>query len=78
VNKIPFGEPQLGKRNLYPSSDPKINPIEDFQAIKWLLNLADGESDLLDIADSSGIKISTLAEKARLLFKAGLIAELEN
>jgi len=75
VNKIPFGEPQLGKRGLYPSSNPKIDPIEEFRAIKWLLNLADGESDLLEMAKCSGIKISTIAAKAKLLSAAGLLEE---
>ena len=51
INKIPYCEPQLGKYGLYPSS---VNPVFDRESTHRLLHFlsfADGEHDLLDIAD---------------------------
>jgi aminopeptidase-like protein len=51
VNKISHCEPQLGKRGLYPSS---INPIfnrEETHRLLHFLSFADGERDLISIAE---------------------------
>ncbi len=50
INCNPKGEPQLGKRGLYDSSD-RIS----FDSIMWVLNLSDGKHSLLDISDRSKI-----------------------
>jgi aminopeptidase-like protein len=50
-NAIAFCEPQLGKRGLYPSG---INPLYDRQELHrrlHFLSFADGEKDLLEIAE---------------------------
>jgi len=75
INKIPFCEPQLGKRELYPSNNPKVDPNEEFKVIKWLCCYGDGKNDLIEIANHSGLKIGALAAKAELLASAGVLRE---
>jgi aminopeptidase-like protein len=51
TNKIPYCEPQLGKRGLYPSSvDPIFNRTELHRLLHFL-SFADGEMELLEIAE---------------------------
>ena len=60
-NLAPFGEPQLGKRNLYPTisyvdsdmskSDERENARLELERIKMLLCYSDGKTDTIDIAD---------------------------
>jgi len=51
VNQVSFCEPQLGKRGLYPSSvDPLFNREETHRLLHFL-SFADGEKDLIDIAE---------------------------
>ena len=54
VNLIPHCEPQLGKRGLYPHA---VNPDDERKKVHQLLHLltwADGEHDLLAIAEKRG------------------------
>lgn len=67
-----LGEPQLGRRGLYPSLSMKgatksVRPMLD------LLALADGRHSLLDIAVLSGRPIDELADVARALDEANLL-----
>ncbi|MFM7814170.1 MAG: DUF4910 domain-containing protein [Flavobacteriales bacterium] len=51
VNRVAQCEPQLGKRGLYPSSvDPLFNREETHRLLHFL-SFADGEHDLIDIAN---------------------------
>lgn len=70
-NTVAFGEPQLGKRGLYPGTSTKA-PLAVAPTM-WVLNLADGEHDLLAIADRSGLPLADLAEAAEKLSAAGLL-----
>jgi aminopeptidase-like protein len=72
-NLNPYCEPQLGRRNLYPSTGGD-GIGEDLKARLWVLNLSDGEFSLLDIAERSGIPFSTISQAAELLYKGGLLA----
>jgi len=66
---IPFGELQLGKRNLYPNinspntrkfSNDKINDgRENLNTLLEILSYADGKLDILDIAIKRNIKLDT-------------------
>ena len=68
----PFCEPQLGRRNLYSvAGEP---PAEQIHARLWVLNLADGQHSLLDIADRSGLPFSMIRDAAELLASNGLLA----
>jgi aminopeptidase-like protein len=72
-NLSPYGEPQLGKRNLYRSTGGNtIN--EEINARLWVLNLSDGTHSLLEIAERSGIAFAVIAEAADLLCENGLLS----
>lgn len=54
-----FGEPQLGKRGLYPTLSTK----ESGKIVRDMMNFiayADGESDLIDISDLIGVPVEKL------------------
>jgi aminopeptidase-like protein len=71
-NQSPYGEPQLGRRNLYQSTGGDT-PGADISARLWVLNLSDGEHSLLDIAERSGIPFTALSDAAELLCQNGLL-----
>ena len=67
------GEPNLGRRNLYPTLGGQKKKSEELRALRVLCAYADGKVDLLGIADASGIKFSSLVEAAEKLLAARLI-----
>ena len=69
-NLSPYGEPQLGRRGLYQSVPDGTNPE---RAYLWLLNLSDGEHDLLAIAEDSGLPYETVRSAAVTLAEHGLL-----
>ena len=71
-NLEPYGEPNLGRRGLYPPRGTTLPP-EHLSAILWVLNYSDGAHDLLDIAARSGLELPTLADAAQACLKAGLL-----
>jgi aminopeptidase-like protein len=73
LNLSPYGEPQLGRRNLYGSTGGDAIGIE-VNARLWVLNQSDGKHSLLDIADESGIPFSIVRDAAELLLQKGLLA----
>lgn len=75
-NLVPYGEPQLRKRGLYPESGAAREDCEYTQRLRWLLSCSDGKHDLLDIAERSGLSIIELANTARELASAALLSEL--
>jgi aminopeptidase-like protein len=71
VNLSPKGEPQLGKRGLYRT----IGGGSFAEApLLWVLNLSDGEHDLLEIATRSGLSFPAVRDAAAALEGAGLLA----
>jgi aminopeptidase-like protein len=72
----PYGEPQLGKRKLYPSLSQAVDLEAETQGMLWLLNLADGKHDLLQVAERSGMPLAVLRAAASRLHEAGLIANI--
>jgi aminopeptidase-like protein len=74
LNLRPKCEPQLGKRGLYGSIGGRSDAQERQMAMLWVLNLSDGEHTLLDVADRSGLPFALVAEAARGLQDAGLLA----
>src|ERR1700730_18647712 len=71
-NLSPFGEPQLGRRNLYRSAGGGAIEAE-INARLWVLNLSDGEHSLLDIAERSGHSFSLINGAAQILREGGLL-----
>jgi len=76
-NLNPYCEPQLGRRNLYGSTGGQ-SIGEEINARLWVLNLSDGRHSLLDIAERSGMKFSTICEAADLLLRGGLLSVLDD
>lgn len=72
-NLSPKGEPQLGKRGLYRSVGGGSNREA---ALLWVLNLSDGEHDLLGIAERSGLPFEAVAEAAEALEEQDLLQRL--
>lgn len=71
-NLIPFGEPQLGKRGLYPTLSKKGE--NDFvNAMMWILNLSDGTHDLIDMSERSKIPIKSLIPVVDKLVDNGIL-----
>ena len=60
VNLLPFCEPQLGKRDLYPTLGSQQTHNNFIESMMWILNLADGENDLIDISNRSGVAVKDL------------------
>jgi aminopeptidase-like protein len=73
-NQVMFCEPRLGKRGLYPDVSQRDVLEMKLRAQMWLLNMADGNHDLIDIAERSGVPLEILIKKAEKLEKAGLIS----
>jgi aminopeptidase-like protein len=74
LNLSPKGEPQLGKRGLYPKMGGP-GAEEEQLAMLWVLNQSDSGKSLLDIAERSGLPFASLRSSARKLVDAGLLAE---
>ena len=75
-NLNPKCEPQLGRRGLYSTLGGENRGAREL-ALLWVLNLADGEHDLLAMAERSGLPYAALREAADALLAASLIAEIE-
>jgi aminopeptidase-like protein len=73
-NLSPKGEPQLGRRGLYPSVGAQ-GVGSELMARLWVLNLSDGRHSLLDVAERSGLPFREVKEAARVLSESGLLAE---
>ncbi|MBL7936885.1 MAG: DUF4910 domain-containing protein, partial [Bacteroidia bacterium] len=73
LNTVPYCEPQLGKRGLYPSS---VNPTESRKLIHdrmHLLTYADGNHSLLEIAELKNINVFDLEIHLEPLLHAGIL-----
>jgi aminopeptidase-like protein len=75
VNLSPYGEPQLGKRGLYESLGGRSDAHDAQLAMLWVLNLSDGQHDLLAIADRARLPFPAVAAAADALHAAGLLKD---
>jgi aminopeptidase-like protein len=73
VNRMPFCEPQLGKRGLYRTVAGQREGALKEMALLWTLNLSDGHHSLLQIAKRANLSIETVAAAAESLVAAGLL-----
>lgn len=71
-NLFPYGEPQLGRRGLYPTLG-SVDQSARVAAMMWVLNLSDGRHDLPAIAERSGIAIERLREAAAAAEAKGVL-----
>lgn len=75
LNLSPYGEPQLGKRGLYPDMGGQT-ATDAMMAMLWTLACSDGQTPLLDIAERAGLDFSTMARAANDLEDAELLARV--
>ena len=83
INQAPFGEPQLGRRGLYPninsaatwaaSSDEIFDGRRILERILTLLSYGDGVHDLVAIAEKCGCSVRELLPLVRRLEDGGLL-----
>jgi aminopeptidase-like protein len=83
-NLSPFGEPQLGRRGLYPninspatwkhSSDDVFDKRQILERILFVLNYSDGEHNLIDISKKCGCSVRDLLPVIAQLEQKGLLA----
>jgi aminopeptidase-like protein len=78
LNCNPKGEPQLGRRGLYSAFGGKKDTKASEMAMLWVLNYADGDHTLLDIAEKSGYSFALITEVAHTLVVHGLLVRKEN
>jgi aminopeptidase-like protein len=76
LNLNPKCEPRLGKRGLYNAvGGTRVGSFNEM-ALLWVLNLSDGEHDLLAIAERSGMAFTEIARAAEMLAGVGLLKPL--
>lgn len=73
VNTSPYGEPRLGARGLYPDLTMAGSNVGAADAVFWVLNLCDGNTDLLAIAERSGLPFGSIRAAADALQTVGLL-----
>ena len=67
-----LGEPQLGKRGLYPTLSQK-GGYDEVMAMLDFLAYADGKNDLIAISDRIGVAVGDLLPIVRKMYKADLV-----
>lgn len=75
VNQSPQGEPQLGRRGLYRATGGQLDAKSVERALLWVLNLAEGQHSLLDMATRSGLGFDVIRRAATLLEQHELLKE---
>ncbi len=82
---LPKGEPNLGRRGLYPRLGGMTNSVasesvdqekidRQIDIINWMLFMADGKNDLLNVTELAGCSFEQSVEIARKLCEAGILA----
>jgi aminopeptidase-like protein len=73
INTMPFCEPQLGKRGLYPTLGSQKTTQDSVSAMMWILNLSDGKHDLIDISRQSKMPYKSLVSVVNRLIDNGIL-----
>lgn len=72
----PLGEPQLGRRGLYRPGGGERTLADLQMAYLWVMNLADGEHDLLAMAERSQLPYRLIARAAEDLTRVQLLEDI--
>lgn len=76
ISLNPMCEPQLGKRGLYRMiGGPQDGGVQELPLL-WVLNLSDGQHNLLDISERSGLSFNAVKIAADALLERELIKVL--
>jgi aminopeptidase-like protein len=73
VSLSPYCEPQLGKRGLYRAVAGQKEGALQEMALLWVLNLADGQHSLLDIANKACMPFDLIHTATKALSDHGLL-----
>jgi aminopeptidase-like protein len=73
LNTNPKGEPQLGRRGLYRAVGGDVDREAVEMGLLWVLNLSDGDHDLLAIAQRSGLPFAAVRSAADALVAHDLL-----
>lgn len=73
ISLNPKCEPRLGKRGLYRAIGGQSEEALNELAILWILNLADGEHTLLDMAKRSNMSFDAIYKAAKALLATDLL-----
>lgn len=73
INLRPFGEPNLGRHQLYRSYGERDDRGKLQEAIMWILNQATGTKDLAAISKRSSLSIFDLIDASEILEQQGLV-----
>jgi aminopeptidase-like protein len=76
VSLNPKCEPQLGKRGLYRALGGSLDRASRELAMLWVLNMSDGTSTLLDIAERASLPFERVKAVADVLVEHGLLRPL--
>jgi aminopeptidase-like protein len=76
VNQNPKCEPQLGKRGLYRTLGGPTQGAATERAMLWALNLSDGRTSALDVAERSGLPFEVVGGALKALRDHGLLKEM--
>ena len=72
-----MGEPQLGKRGLYPT----ISTVDSGRTVRNMMNViayCDGQRDLIELAETVGLSALEVLEICEPLIEAGLLVAAES
>lgn len=78
LNTNPYCEPRLGHRGLYSLLGGRKGDNAAELAVLWVLNLSDGSTTLLEIADRSGIRFRHVLQAAQALVEVDLLTEVND
>jgi aminopeptidase-like protein len=73
-NLSPYGEPQLGKRGIYPTTGGR-SASDAVMAMLWTLGYSDGSTSLLDIARVADLSFTDIRAAATTLAGARLLGD---
>lgn len=76
-NLQPYGEPQLGRRGLYPTIGGK-SADEAVMAMLWTLALSDGETSALDVARRADLDFAHVRRAAQRMAATDLLARVDD
>lgn len=78
TNQSPFGEPQLGKRGLYPTLMKIEDRGESLKRLLYLLNYSDGKHSVLDIANKMNTTVTSFRNEIQSLVTKDLLKKNED
>jgi len=77
LSRNPKCEPELGRRGLYRTLGGNVASKQAELAMLWVLNLADGQHSLLDIAERSKLPFAVVRTAAQALEASKLLQPVD-